>query len=549
MIAVSDAWTAKQKQLIVPESFVEISYLLAADGLQEAAVANSDSAAAFANTADIVDPTQTYGRYATTELNMWVLDGSLDILPSEGPYEDTGYVSGELDVGEVLISLGSTRTELLPGVTITWSEAYDEYATRFVVTAMRGGAAVASKTVTGNTSTKTVVEMSLYSYDAIHIEVLEWSLPGKRPRIEEVQFGYMVTFGKSEITHYSHSQTVSLVSGELPKNSISFALDNSTGRWNPNNPDGIERYLSDRQKMTVRYGMNVNGRVEWIKAGTFYLSEWKTPANGMEASFEARDMLLFMIDEPYTGIMAGTLYEIATAAIQQAKLPYGATVYLDPVLHEYSAEFGAAERTVAEVLQLCANAGCCVMYQDRDGALHIVRESRLPSEFVIRKTFEYSYPEFELSKPLARVSVAGGAGAGEHSLSTTDDDGTVTLSLDETTTSAISYVLDVADAGETQTVTNELICTEAQAAEVAAWVADNLSTRKTVSGEWRADPRLDALDNVVIESKFGTVQSVLLQEVGYSFSGAFHGTFKGYIPKQGNAVDYYAGELFCGEVV
>ena len=551
MIAVSNAWKQKQDELLAPEGFVEISYLLAVDGVQEDASASSTAAADFASTADIVDTTSEHASYASNELNSWVLDGSREILP-DSPPGNTGYVGSEFGAGSVTISLGSTRTELLPGVTITWSEAYGEYATDFTVTVKRGTTVVATQKVTGNNSVTSVVKMTLYRYDTVEITVNEWCLPDRRPRIEEVQLGYMVTFGKSDITKYSHTQKVCLSSGELPKNSISFSLDNSTGRWNPNSPDGMERYLADRQRMKVRYGCDIDGHTEWIKAGTFYLSEWKTPANGMEASFEARDLLEYMIDEPYTGIRTGTLYEIAANAIGMADLPYGASVYLSPVLQDYSADFSDNDnaKTIAEVLQLCANASCCVMYQDRNGVLRVERATFPQNDFTIRQRFEFTHPDFELSKPLARVTVEGGSDPESKSLSATSDgNGTVSLGLSGQGDGAVSYTLEVASTGETQTVSNELISTVEQAAEVAEWIAANLETRKTVSGEWRADPRFDALDNITMESKFGTVLAVWLQEVTYSFSGAFRGSFKGYVPKRGNVIEYYTGELFCGEVV
>lgn len=552
MVQVSQSWKDKQEGMLAPEGFVEISYLLSHDGLQEEATASSTTAAAFAAPGRAADPSLTINnRYAALEPNFWALDGSFAVLPDAGPPEDIAFVGVDTGgTGSLVLSLAAVHKEAIPGVTITWGEGW---ATDFTVAAKQAGAVVASKTITGNTSPVSVVELVCQNYDAIEVTVQAWSLPGHRCRIESVQLGYQVIFGKKDILSFTHSQTACLSSGELPKNSISFSLENISGRWNPAAPDGVERYLSDRQRMTVRYGFDIDGRVEWIPAGTFYLTEWHTPANGIEASFEARDILEYLLDAPYTGPRAGNLYDIALAVIHEADLPYGAAFELDAVLQDYEADFTASdtEFTQAQVLQLCANAACCVLFQKRDGTFFLGRRPEGNTGAVISRKVEYAFPEFALSKPLKSVEVTGGAVTGDQSLeATSDGEGTVTLGLSGGgSTKKLCYTLETGNPGEKQTVNNELIQSEAQAAEVANWVANNLKTRKTVSGEYRADPRLDALDAVTVETRFGTIRTVILTGVTYTFGGAFRGKFTGYVPASGgNATVYYAGEIYSGEV-
>ena len=44
--------------------------------------------------------------------------------------------------------------------------------------------------------------------------------------------------------------------------------------------------------MRVKYGLKLNDdTIEYIPAGVFYLSEWESPQNGLEANFVARDLL------------------------------------------------------------------------------------------------------------------------------------------------------------------------------------------------------------------------------------------------------------------
>jgi hypothetical protein len=89
------------------------------------------------------------------------------------------------------------------------------------------------------------------------------------------------------------------------------------------------------------------------------------------------------------------------------------------------------------------------------------------------------------------------------------------------------YVLEVSELGEQQTVDNDYITSEEQAAEVAAWVRDMLEHRRNLHGEFRADPRLDLFDVVQVETKYGVVSPVVITNIKYTYSGSFRGSFTG----------------------
>jgi hypothetical protein len=357
-----------------------------------------------------------------------------------------------------------------------------------------------------------------------------------------------LVYTKDDLISFTHQQTGSLVSGELPKNHIEFSLDNSDGKWNPSNPRGMERYLSQRLKITLRYGFVINGAKKWIPGGVFYLSEWRTSPNGLEASFTARDLLEYMIDKPYTGEITGTLYEIAQRAIVEADITEATTVgsfvlgkgvlgktalgvnlagsvSLSDELKKYTVgniEYKGNE-TVAVILQKCANAAGCVMYQNRDGVFVIGKLSYTNTGYVIPKQLSYAYPEIEFSRPIKNVSVTYCGNAVELYLFSTS--------------------------GETQTLNNEFISTKGQANTIAKWVCDNLRSRQQIKGDFRGDPRFDLFDVVNIESKYGTVAGVVLTDIKCTFTGAFRISYSGYVSGGGVTMDVYCGECFAGEVV
>ena len=512
MQSVSQVWKNAQEQTLVPESCVEVILNVGDPASQADASSESNGEMDFSDAASLVDETEKNpARYAMLERNIWLLDGSFLLLPDSPPYGENGYIGSALsgDDGSyqtdalptITISFSQVFTALIPGVTITWGSAYEEWAESFRVTAYNGTSQVAQKTVTGNTNVTSVVSMDIQNYNKITVEVLTWFLPGRRARIEDILIGVERTYTKSDLMSYSHSIFVDPMSAELPKAEITFEIKNLNGEYNPDNPQGVEQYLMERQEITARYGYKLNGTTEWIAAGRFFMSEWETPQNGITATFTARDGIEFMSDN-YSGTSAGTLMAIATAAFQQAGLPTmpdGADRWtIDSSLSSISAPSGTdlSGYSIAEVIQLCANAACCVFYQDRTGMFHVEPLADGTTDYEIKPFNSYANSEISLTKQLKAVDVNNG-----------------------------SYVLTVGETGETQTISNPLIGSD-RAATVAQWAANYLQNRKILSGEFRADPRLDALDRVTNINQFAE-SIVLVTEIDYTYNGVFRGNYEG----------------------
>lgn len=216
--------------------------------------------------------------------------------------------------------------------------------------------------------------------------------------------------------------------------------------------------------------------------------------------FVARDSLEYMNDL-YTGSSSGTLAAIITAAMNQAGLPLmsdGSVCWvLDEILASITVPSGLdlSEYTIAEVIQLAANAGCCAFWQDREGKLHVERLPEGVSDYRIDRFVSYANADVSLTKQLKTVNINNG-----------------------------QYVLNVGPIGEEQNITNPLI-SDSQAPVVAAWIANYLQQRKRLNGEFRADPRLDALDRVTIQNQFAETIA-LVTEIEYSYNGAFRGSYE-----------------------
>ena len=530
MVPVSEAWKVKQADRLAPEGFVEIRYWVTEPGIQGEAEATANSSAYYANPRQLTDLSKgSVPRYATLERHLWALDGTMDLMPASN-YGDTGYVSASVSedstgfqtLPTITLSMDGIRHGTLPGLSIRWGEGYGDYPTSFRISAYQGGTLIAQRTIEDNREMESFVEVDMAGYDRITVEILSWCLPSRRARVEEIRLGLVQRITKNQLMGFTHEQSVDLLSGSLPKNAITFHLDNTLDQWNPENPMGLSRYLLERQELKVRYGLDIDGEIEWVDAGTFYLSEWQTPANGMEATFVARDLIGHM-GKAYTGIRSGTLFDIALAAILEAELPTNEAgevqYFLDPSVKDVSVDFTEddTEYTIPELLQLVANAGRCILYQNRQGQLRMEPHRSVYDGYAITKHVSYTHPEYVITKPLGAVDVNSGL-----------------------------KVAIFNSSGETQTINNPLIQTSYQANEVASWAAQYLKDRKVISGTFRADPRLDALDTIAVESKYGTNQAVVVTDLIYTFSGAFHGKFTGRVVEF--EPDFaYSGELFTNE--
>ena len=591
---VSDDWKAIHRQQLLNETFVEISFDIADPNALNDVTSEDNGAVYISNTAQTVDVVdKNIVPYGTLEENLWLLDGSRRFVP-DSEFGDNGFIGNTLSGADgtfdkipiITLSFSEVHQPIIAGITITWGVVYGEFAEEFRVVAYNGSTVVADKTVRGNISVKSVVLMDIENYDRIRIEVLKWCLAYHRPRVSEIFVGINKVYTKNDLTGYEHTQEVSPIGATTPINKVGFSIDNSDNQYDPNNSDGLSKYLMERQEMRVRYGMKLNDdTVEYIPAGVFYLSEWDAPQNGMEAKFTARDLLEFMRGVYTKGQYHAegiSLYDLAVEVLTEATLPLnddGSVKWvIDESLKSIYTVAPLPMVSIAECLQYIAQAACCVIYCDRVGVIHIEPIVDEQSDYNLTSFNMYSRPEISLQKPLGAVSTkvynyiigetTEGLFNGTVSIVGTKDivityantavnvqatvvggilesvayysnacyltisgegDVTITISGNTLKSSQIDYVIGAEENGETQAVDNPLISSTAMAASVSEWVKSWLMSRQIMKiGDWRADPRLDVMDIISAENEYSR-DNVRVTAVKYSYAGAFRGNGEGRV--------------------
>ena len=529
MQTVSENWKNAHKQTLLNESYVEVSLDIADPDAIADASSQDNGAVYISDTSEVVSEVdKNIVPYCTLEQNLWILDGGRKAIP-EDEYGNSGYVGDALSNDQCVfddktptltVNFSRVFGSLIPGVTITWSNAHGEFADNFVVTAYNGNTVVAEKEVIGNRSIKSLVMVDIINYDRIVIQIKKWCLPYHRARIEEVFVGMNKVYSKSELFDYSHTQSVDPASTSLPKMEMKFAIDNSDDGYNPFNEQGMSKYLMERQEVRSRYGLKMNdGSVEWIKGGTFYLSEWFAKQNGLTAEFTARDILEFMSAtyQDSHNLSSRNLYDLAERILLAAELPLnsngGVKWVIDESLKSITTTAPLPEDTLANCLQLIANAGECVMYQDRGGTLRIEPLRGDSTDYKINSFNSYTKSEITLAKPIKKIVVkVYSYSKGSNGV--------------ESTTAEVA--IDVGVAGEVITIDNPLITDATRATSLGSWLGAHLGHRKTLSSEWRPDVRLDALDIITNENEYHTNQ-VRMTDVEFKFNGAFRGKGKGKV--------------------
>lgn len=530
MQTVSENWKSAHKQTLLNESYVEVSLDVADPDALADASSRDNGAVYISDASTVVSEVKNNARpYCTLEQNLWVLNGERKAIPVSD-YGGSGYVGDVLSnevcvfdnkVPVITLNFSKVFTNPVPGITITWSPTYGEFADSFVVMVYRNNTVVATREVVGNRSLKSLVMMDIVNYNRIDILITKWCLPHHRARVEEIFVGVNKVYSKTDLFNYSHSQSVSPVSTALPKNEITFAVDNAEGEYNPYNEQGLAKYLIERQEVKARYGLKLNdGTVEWIPGGTFYLSEWYAKQNGLTAEFTARDLLEFMSDickDEEHDLSPRTLYDLAEKVLTDANLPLnkdGSVKWvIDESLKSITTDAPLPADTLANCLQLIANAGMCVLYQDRNGILRIEPLKEDVTDYKIDSFNSYSKSEVTLGKPIKYVEMkVYFYSMGEKGI--------------ESSTGAAGAWCG--ESGESIVVDNPLITDSVWAIEVGRWMGVHLGHRMTLASTWRADVRLDVLDIVTNENQYNT-SSVRMTDVKFTYNGAFRGTGEGKV--------------------
>lgn len=179
-----------------------VRYLDTPEGAQKAAQAAGDAGQPFSSLPGIIDGVQDIP-YATLEPGVWTLDGTRQILP-DAP-QDAGWWS-DFRTGDdgrfatpLKISITFPEPYTATGITFVFSPSTAQWCSEIGVKWYNGQTLLAETTAHPEAA-EWILEQLVDSFDRIDIQLLATHEPGQFAKLQMIQIGKVVVFGRNELT-------------------------------------------------------------------------------------------------------------------------------------------------------------------------------------------------------------------------------------------------------------------------------------------------------------------------------------------------------------
>ena len=306
-----------------------------------------------------LDNYQVQELYATCDQDYTAVDGSMYFLPRarEDVVLNQGIVSEDLP-GSIEIQF-PIRYDI-KGLTVEFGRAYP---VDFRIESDNKTVEIA-----GNATEHFVTEEIFEGATFLRFVPASMANGQSRFRIHQLTMGIGIYFDNRKILSATKKEHISPIMEELPTLDFDMTIENKDRAYDVENEESTVNFLEAGQEVKVLYGQELdNGTVEWLPGATVYLREWS--ADDEEMSFAATDRFESMDGTYYKGEYRSegiSLYDLAVDVLKDAGVD-SRTYWLDNYLKAVSVCNPMPVVSHKEALQLIANAGRCILYQDRSG--------------------------------------------------------------------------------------------------------------------------------------------------------------------------------------
>ena len=388
MQAVSEEYKQAIKQSLRNRGYIRATIGIINQEAQNSAsvVKNQYNTTYFSSSEHLFDGVGVSKVYATSDENFSKIDGSMFFLPKENSgitLYNNGLVSKSF-LGSFLFEFSVTQLDIR-GLMINFGHSFPK---RFLV-AWDNGIKVYE-----NNKSLFISEDIFEGVSWMRITPEEMNDGKVRFRIHEITFGVARTFTNVNVLKYYLKEYVSPISDALPSQDMTLEVDNQDLYYSVDNPDSAFAFLETGQEVKVAFGYDVtgNGDIEWLPENTCFLKSWK--ADDSKAVFNATDKFDYLTGYYYRGEFRPnkiSLYDLAVLVFEDAGVTDPNDYYLDPVLKNVMVKNPIPAVKHTEALQIIANAGRCILYQDRQKRFHI--ETAYVPELSVsaNEKAEYSY--------------------------------------------------------------------------------------------------------------------------------------------------------------
>lgn len=561
--AVSQKYKDLMAGIVLPATLYRITFGIEAVGAAaDVTLTTTNTQMAFSDLQNIKDKYFPTEDYMTQEWNSFPLDRSKIVIADKTRLQKNMFAPNILSDSSAKYTGTKPNFEAkftklidLIGLSFVFDNLSETYPSSLTIKAYNGTTLV--KQVEGKpTSHEYVVEMDLTNINRFTVEVNSSNLPYARTRIARIYFGVLDTHTQANTTEVSQTYSLSPINNELFKSTISYKMDNFDNKYDIDNPQGIYRFITEQQPITIEY--SIDGK-EWIEAGN-YLSSGRAKIEDNLTSIEGIDAIQYMNDIYNKDVYRTTaisLYDLAMNVLndfgwtlnEYGEYPY----HLDNGLKNIMTLGTLPVVKHSECLQIIAFAAGMGLYVDDRGYICI---KPLPtavgdSSYYINFSYMGKEPTPEQIEPLAQVDMtvhnytAGSSveelNKAEYTISGSDtlkieydlstghtatigSGGTITATrfygryceLDVTGTGTFEVIVKgkkiedntsvytkvYSTRGEIAPYDNPLITNNTLAENISKYIGDYLTCRTRYTLDWLEDYRVNVGDLVRIKSQY-----------------------------------------------
>lgn len=364
MHAVSAAYKQEMKKQLRDHSYVRVTIgLINQEAQASASVSDQNQYTYYSNLKWPLDNYQVNELYATCDEDYTIVDDSMYFLPKEkeNAVLNQGIVSENL-FGPIEIEFPVPYD--IKGLTVEFGQAYP---TEFVIESNNK-----QLKITGNDSGHFITEEIFQGATFLRFTPSDMINGQSRFRIHQLTMGIGIYFDNRTILSAKKREYISPIMEELPSIDFDLTVNNHNRAFDIENTESTVNFLELGQSVKVIYGQELDdGSVEWMDGTTVYLKEWS--ADDEEMSFSATDRFNNMDGTYYRGMYRAegiTLYELAEDVFKDAGIDER-TYWLDRYLKNVTVQNPIPAVAHKEALQMIANAGRCILYQDRNGNIFL----------------------------------------------------------------------------------------------------------------------------------------------------------------------------------
>lgn len=263
MIAVSNEF---KKAIKEPErrikGYVEVLY----DTPNITITPTADYSSTYTNIAETVDGRRVENDYAS--LDYLPLDGTrLSVLDTINT--NAGYISDDLfeDISNPTIDFAFEETTI-NGMTIYFK---DNYPTNMTL----DFSDLSSITVEPDNEIVQVIFDEPKTLTNVSITINEMEYSDRKIKIQEIDLGISYVYQDQDLIEFTVDEEVNKLVEEVPTNETNVTLNNIYDLFNPLNPQGVVKYLSDGSKIIPYIGVLTETQgVEFVKMGEFYFDSY-----------------------------------------------------------------------------------------------------------------------------------------------------------------------------------------------------------------------------------------------------------------------------------